>query len=88
MRHQNRSEDLRDILLDIFLEGEPDDIKTVFLSKGYFFGTPREAISNDHVYPEAVTSLTKALHLFKEDDVLLTFTVRKLSSFVPSLFHA
>ena len=51
MRHHDPSEDIRDILLDIFLEGEPDDIKTVFLSKAYFFGTPREAISIDHIYP-------------------------------------
>ena len=88
MRHQDPSEEARDILLDVFLEGEADDIETVFLSNAFFFGIPREAIANDQFYPKAVTSLAKFLHLFQEDDVLLTFALRNPASFVPNLFHA
>ncbi|NCW55507.1 MAG: hypothetical protein EBV97_17285 [Rhodobacteraceae bacterium] len=79
MRHQDPSEEARDIL---------HDIETVFLSNAFFFSIPRETITNDQFYPKAVTSQAKFLHLFQEDDVLLTFALRNPSSFVPNLFHA
>lgn len=40
MRHQDPSEEARDILLDVFLEGEADDIETVFLSNAFFLWHP------------------------------------------------
>ena len=88
MRRQDPSEKARDILFDVFLEVEAEDIETVFLSNAFFFSIPREAIANDQFYPKAMTSLAKLLHLFQEDDVLLTFALRNPVSFVSDLFHA
>ena len=59
MRHQDPSEEARDILLDVFLEGEADDIETVFLSNAFFFGIPREAIANDQFYPKGCDQPSK-----------------------------
>ena len=45
MRINDHSEEARDILLDVFLEGKAEDIETVSLSNAFFFGIPKEVIA-------------------------------------------
>lgn len=65
LRQQEASEDARDVLVEFFLEGEPEDTNSIVLSNAFFFGTPRVAINDNRFYPKAVTNVVKFLHFRK-----------------------
>ncbi|NDI04464.1 MAG: hypothetical protein EBY77_10090 [Rhodobacteraceae bacterium] len=39
--------DARDILLDVFLNGEPEECRTLYMGITSFFGAPKETIQNN-----------------------------------------
>ena len=45
--HRNSSDDVRDILLYILPEGDPDEISSVVISNAFYFGNQIEAITNN-----------------------------------------
>ena len=52
MRHQDPSEEARDILLDVFLEGEADDIETVFLSDAFSLASRERPLQTINFIPK------------------------------------
>lgn len=88
LRQKAPSQEARDILIDIFLDGEDDTVETLFLSNAFFFGIPREAVGNDQFYPKALTNLSKFLSLFGAENVLLCYAIRNPATFLPNLFEA
>ena len=44
--HMALDADARDILLDVFLSGEPEECRTLYMGIPGFFGAPKETIQN------------------------------------------
>ena len=45
--HTAPDADARDILLDVFLNGEPEECRTLYMGIPGFFGAPKETIQNN-----------------------------------------
>ena len=74
MMQSNRTSpdaDARDILLDVFLNGEPEECRTLYMGIPGFFGAPKETIQNNAFYPQAISNLVRFVELFPEDQAHL-----------------
>ena len=77
--------DARDILLDVFLNGEPEECHTLYMGISGFFGAPKETIKNNAFYPHALSNLVRFVELFLEDQTHLFFALRNPATFIPAL---
>ena len=55
--HTAPASDARDILLDMFLNGEPEECRTLYMGIPGFFGAPKETIQNNAFYSHAISNL-------------------------------
>ena len=69
--HTAPDADARDILLDVFLNGEPEECRTLYMGIPGFFGAPKETIQNNAFYPQAISNLVRFVELFPEDQTHL-----------------
>ena len=60
---------------------------TVILSNPLFFGSSKEVLGPQQIYPNAVKLTEQFLHLFAEDNVNLYFSIRNPASFLPAIFE-
>ena len=73
--------------LAIILKDTTVQSHTVILSNPLFFGSSKEVLGPQQLYPNAVKSTEQFLHLFAEDDVNLYFSIRNPASFLPAVFE-
>ena len=57
--HTAPDADARDILLDMFLNGEPEECRTLYMGIPGFFGSPKETIQNNAFYTHAISNLVR-----------------------------
>ena len=57
--HTAPDADARDILLDLFLDNEPEDCRTLYMGIPSFFGAPKESVQNNSFYPHAISNLVR-----------------------------
>lgn len=79
------SEDSRDLLWDAILDEE--SAERVVLSNPHFFGSQREALDGQRLYPEAEERLLALKALFPHDDLHLFMAVRSPAGFLPALLE-
>ena len=51
----------------MFLNGEPEECRTLYMGIPGFFGAPKETIQNNAFYPQAISNLVRFVELFPED---------------------
>ena len=54
--HTAPNVDARDILLDVFLNGEAEECRTLYMGIPGFFGAPKETIQNNAFYPQSISN--------------------------------
>ncbi|TNJ41756.1 hypothetical protein [Phaeobacter sp. B1627] len=79
------SEDSRDLLWDAILEDENAD--RVVLSNPHFFGSQRDALEGQRLYPEAEERMLALKALFPHDDLQLFMAIRSPVGFLPKLLE-
>ncbi len=79
------SEDARDLLWDAILEEETAD--RVVLSNPHFFGSQRDALDGQRLYPEAEERIRCLKALFPHDDLHLFMAIRSPACFLPKLLE-
>ncbi|GLP84576.1 hypothetical protein [Tritonibacter mobilis] len=79
------SPDSRDFLWDAILEEETAE--RVILSNPHFFGSQRDALEGQRLYPEAEQRLMAMKALFPEDDLHLFMAIRSPVSFLSKLLE-
>ena len=79
------SEDARDLLWDAILEEENAD--RVVLSNPHFFGSQRDAIDGQRLYPEAEERMRALSSLFPHDNLELHMAIRSPAGFLPKLLE-
>lgn len=77
--------DSRDVLWDAILDEEQAD--RVILSNPHFFGSQRQALEGNRLYPEAETRLRALRQLFPHDQLELFIAVRNPAAFVPAVLE-
>jgi len=77
--------DARDILLDVFLNGEPEECRTLYMGITSFFGAPKETVQNNALYPQAIGNLVRFVALFPEDQTHLFLALRNPTTFIPAM---
>ena len=77
--------DARDILLDVFLSGEPEECRTLYMGIPGFFGAPKETIQNYALYPQAISNLVRFVELFPEAQTHLFLALRNPATFIPAM---
>ena len=65
--HTAPDTDARDILLDVFLNGEPEECRTLHTGIPVFFGAPKETIQNNALYPQPISNLVRFVEPFPGD---------------------
>ncbi len=83
--HTALDADARDILLDVFLNGEPEECCTLYMGIPGFFGAPKETIQNNALYPQAIGNLVRFVALFPEDQTHLFLALRNPTTFIPAM---
>ena len=83
--HTAPDADARDILLDLFLDNEPEDCRTLYMGIPGFFGAPKESVQNNSFYPHAISNLVRFIELFPDDQTHLFFALRNPATFIPAL---
>ena len=83
--HTAPDADARDILLDVFLNGEPEECHTLYMGILGFFDAPKETFQNNAIYPQAVSNLMRIEELFQEDQTHLFLALRKPAIFIPAM---
>ena len=83
--HTAPDADARDILLDVFLNGEPEECRTLYMGIPGFFGAPKETIQNNAFYPQAISNLVRFVELFPEDQTHLFLALRNPATFIPAM---
>lgn len=83
--HTAPDADARDILLDVFLNGEPEECRTLYMGIPGFFGAPKETIQNNAFYPHAISNLVRFVELFPEDQTHLFLALRNPATFIPAM---
>ena len=83
--HTAPDADARDILLDMFLNGEPEECRTLYMGIPGFFGTPKETIQNNAFYTHAISNLVRFVELFPEDQTHLFLALRNPATFIPAM---
>ena len=81
--HTAPDADARDILLDMFLNGEPENVarcRWVSLA----FWCP-ETIQNNAFYTHAINNLVRFVELFPEDQTHLFLALRNPATFIPAM---
>ncbi|MCG7624585.1 hypothetical protein [Epibacterium sp. Ofav1-8] len=79
------SDDARDLLWDAILEEEHAD--RVVLSNPHFFGSQRDALDGQRLYPEAEERMRTLKALFPHDDLTLFMAIRSPVGFLPKLLE-
>ncbi|WP_368484112.1 hypothetical protein [Phaeobacter sp. HF9A] len=79
------SEDSRDLLWDAILEEET--AKRVILSNPHFFGSQRDALEGQRLYPEAEDRILSLKALFPDDQIHLFLAIRSPAGFLPKLLE-
>ncbi len=79
------SEDAQDLLWDAILEEEHAD--RVVLSNPHFFGSQRDALDGQRLYPEAEDRMRALKALFPDDDLELYMAIRSPTGFLPKLLE-
>ena len=77
--------DARDILLDVFLSGAPEECRTLYMGIPGFFGAPKETIQNYALYPQAISNLVRFVELFPEAQTHLFLALRNPATFIPAM---
>ena len=77
--------DPNDILLDVFLNGEPEECRTLYMSIPGFFGAPKETIQNNARYSQEIRNLVRFVELFPEDQTHLFLALRNPATFIPAM---
>ena len=80
--HTAPDADARDILLDVFLHGEPEECRTLYMGIPGFFGAHKETIQNNTLYPHAISNLVRFVELFPEDQTHLFVALRNPATFI------
>lgn len=80
--HTAPDADARDILLDVFLHGELEECRTLYMGIPGFFGAPKETIQNNTLYPQAISNLVRFVELFPEDQTHLFVALRNPATFI------
>lgn len=75
---------MRQDLLTGILENAPDTTQTIILSLPMFFGSPRESVQADKLFPDAVKHLERFSEIFHKDQVELFFSIRNPATFIPA----
>ena len=83
--HTAPDADARDILLDMFLNGEPEECRTLYMGIPGFFGAPKETIQNNAFYTHAISNLVRFVELFPEDQTHLFLALRNPATFIPAM---
>jgi hypothetical protein len=83
--HTALDADARDILLDVFLNGEPEECRTLYMGITSFFGAPKETIQNNALCPQAIGNLVRFMALFPEDQTHLFLALRNTTTFIPAM---
>ena len=83
--HTAPDSDARDILLDVFLNDEPENCQKLYMGIPGFFGAPTETVQNGTFYPHAISNLIRFTELFPEDQTHLFFALRNPATFIPAL---
>ena len=84
-KHTALDADARDILLDVFLNGEPEECRTLYMGITSFFGAPKETVQNNALYPQAIGNLVRFVALFPEDQTHLFLALRNPTTFIPAM---
>ena len=79
------SEDAQELLWDAILEEEHAD--RVVLSNPHFFGSQRDALDGQRLYPEAEDRMHALKALFPDDDLELFMAIRSPTGFLPKLLE-
>ncbi|KUP94032.1 hypothetical protein [Tritonibacter horizontis] len=79
------SADSRDLLWDAILEEENAD--RVILSNPHFFGSQRDALEGQRLYPEAEERMMALKALFPRDELELFMAIRSPVGFLPKLLE-
>ena len=77
--------DPNDILLDVFLNGEPEECRTLYMGIPGFFGAPKGTIQNNALYPQAILNLVRFVELFPEDQTHLFLALHNPATFIPAM---
>lgn len=77
--------DSRDVLWDAILDEEEAD--RVVLSNPHFFGSPRNALQEDLLYPESVQRMQYLQQLFPYDQIEMFMGLRNPAGFLPALLE-
>ncbi|KAE9627829.1 hypothetical protein [Parasedimentitalea maritima] len=77
--------DSRDVLWDAILDEE--DANRVVLSNPHFFGSQRNALEGDYLYPEAVQRMRDLQQLFPHDQIEIFMGLRNPAGFLPALLQ-
>jgi hypothetical protein len=83
--HTAPDADARDILLDVFLNGEPEECRTLYMGIPGLFGAPKETIQNNAFYPQAISKLVRFVELLPEDQTHLFLALRNPATFIPAM---
>jgi hypothetical protein len=83
--HTAPDTDARDILLDVFLNGEPEECRTLHTGNPGFFGAPKETIQNNALYPQPISNLVRFVEPFPEDQTHLFLALRNPTTFIPAM---
>ena len=75
---------LRENLLNSFLQNSPSGHDTMILSLPMFFGSPKECVNKDRLFPDAATHLTRFCTIFKQDEIEIFFAIRNPATFLPA----
>ena len=75
---------LRENLLNSFLQNSPSGHDTMILSLPMFFGSPKECVNKDRLFPDAVTHLTRFCTIFNQDEIEIFFAIRNPATFLPA----
>ena len=57
--HTAPDADAREILLDMFLNGEPEECRTLYMGIPGVFGAPKETIQSNAFYTHAISNLVR-----------------------------
>ncbi len=77
------SEDARDVLVDAILDDEKAN--RLILSNANFFGSPRFALGDGQLYPQATLRLHQLTQLFSGDRIEIFMAIRNPATFVPNV---
>lgn len=79
------SAEARDVLIDAIMDDETAN--RLVLSNAHFFGSQRQALADDIIYPEAVARLVNLRRLFSGDQVEMFMAIRNPATFLPAILE-